>query len=278
MTTCCLTDRVPAAVRNKIYEYILDDVCSLSEPKPSLTCGKSLSRGALNDYIGLCEVNKQIRAEFRPLLFCERQVYVNLENAPSLFTTILALWPSLTFFQLHTNLALGAGVACAVMTVTVMEGNKKRKPFTHDFLPVSQAELTCSSMAFLFVQWEGYVQQLSQYLNLDMMWKMPTTFANAIKSDRFSSITFKETCCHRCASPSHKWTLMMPKRTGKLSASERVELAEICRSLAITTVYRGESSRWALWGSMWRYPTIRDLLEVAIRVEDKDDVRTEQYV
>lgn len=192
MAACYLTDRVPAEVRNRIYECISEDVRSRSDPCPALMCGKGLIRGALNDYIGLCQVTKQIRAEFTPLLFHQCHVYVGLEDAVSLFTTILAPWSTLPLFRPGTDVALGGGSVCAPTAgmIIIMEGNKNRKPVTHNFPPIFQARIKYPSMAFIFAEWAGYVQQLSHYLNIDVMWSMPTEFTNAINTNRFSDITF----------------------------------------------------------------------------------------
>lgn len=70
----------------------------------------------------------------------------------------------------------------------------------------------------------------------------------------------------------------MPKPTGKLSAFERIELAIVCRWLAVRSVIQGEYSCWTLWDFKWRYSTRRDLVEVVIRVEDKEGVPSEEYV
>jgi hypothetical protein len=280
MATCCFIGRVPAEIRNQIYECILDDTHLHAPFGSALMCGRAMKRGGLNDYIGLCGVNKQIRAEFSPLLFLKCEIYVDLADAASLFTTILAPWSSQPLLRPDTSVASRQGAQRPPMAKVLinMRGNKHRRPVTHDFLPVFHARIEYSNVDFSFVQFLGTVPQLCQYLNLDVLWRMPTTFVHAIKHGRFSNITFEETHCCRLAPPSYRWTMMIPKPSGTLSGCEKLELATFCRWLAVRNVSPPTNSRWALWDYPWRYPTGKDLVEVAIMVEDKDGVPTEEHV
>jgi len=70
----------------------------------------------------------------------------------------------------------------------------------------------------------------------------------------------------------------MQKRTGKLGTGKTLKLVTICRWLAVRSMSRDEPSRWPPPGCSLGYTTRKDLVEVVIKVEDKENVPTAEYV
>jgi hypothetical protein len=267
-----LCSRIPAEFRNAIYELILDD------PLPNYVFrhGIATSRPWLGDeptivnYLPLCSINKQIRAEFGSLLMSKVPLVISVNEISVSFTTFLRL-DCLTGVCGHGNHAVAPKQVRILVSGVDFINRRTRglyailrvKAWDHNldikFIPRRAAS---NYDPMIRQSADGICALLNRFLG-----NPPAEFLDAVKSGFIGRAKFKQGRCSvsysereglihcqqnggRATDPIHKWEFGLINSSGRLTKEDKNLLCSYC-SQALQCI-RPESALQIEF-LVWRY-------------------------